>query len=661
MAQAIATSRVGAFVHAPSCFRIGRLYNTITTSIRIDGLLRKMPPRSDTNGSSLPRAQGSSSASAIYPTDSVQDVAESLSLPPLKDSVASVLALDVEYRLRQIVQDASKFMRHGKRSQLRVADIDRALRQRNIEPIFGFHPTTLGKASASGAYPTPVGSTFRRVQTQTGPIHLVADEEIDLEKVLDASPKVALSPGVGWSAHWLAVEGVQPAIPQNPISVTQANAVTTSASSSAGPSMVQPGGASAFLNTPSTGLSGGKPGQPVAKPLIKHVLSRELQLYFERLTTAILDPPTDADIAESAKRQGLISENDTTSNKTKENGVDGDTIMASGSPKDATAAEAKPNESSNADKTIPQSSGNTVRDAALASLRGDPGLHQLVPYLIQWINEKVQNGLRDEKVLEPMLHTIDALISNIYLGIEPYVHQLLPYVITILITASLGHSPDSSKVYVLRLYAASILARLIEQYSSTYPTLKPRIVRTILAALDAGCAKASRRANSDEGEEEVDTSMVDGDDSREESQKANKGPKESAATKLGAIIGLRNLGAGTLRAILVIDREFAAGKEDCLLKRLGDWCSERSNSSPVGKEEVNLIVEEVKASFAEVTSKMRGAVSISDAVDSIQQAEVQTRLGSFWINAFSQDPEAARGVLSLLSELQHLKSAQDLS
>ncbi|MCO5599839.1 hypothetical protein L7F22_053946 [Adiantum nelumboides] len=646
-----------------SRFWIGRLLPP--SSIRIIqfageiDLQNKMPPRTDTNGSSLPRAQGSSSASAIYPTDSVQDVAESLSLPPLKDSVASVLALDVEYRIRQIVQDASKFMRHGKRSQLRVADIDRALRQRNIEPIFGFHPTTLGKASASGAYPTPVGSTFRRVQTQTGPIHLVADEEIDLEKVLDTSPKVALSPGVGWSAHWLAVEGVQPAIPQNPVSVTQANAAVTSSTSTAGPSMVQPGGASAFLNPPSAGLSGGKPGQPVAKPLIKHVLSRELQLYFERLTTAILDPPTDAEISESARRQGFTAENEATSSKAKENGADGDTVMASGSPKDGTSTEAKPNDSSNVEKKIPQSSGNTVRDAALASLRGDPGLHQLVPYLIQWINEKVQNGLRDEKVLEPMLHTVDALISNVYLGIEPYVHQLLPYVITILITASLGHSPDSSKVYVLRLYAASILARLIQQYSSTYPTLKPRIVRTILAALDAGCAKASRRAHSGEGDE-ADTSMADGDDSQEDSKSANKGPRESAATKLGAIIGLRNLGAGSLRAILVIDREFAE-RQDCLLRRLGDWCLERSQSSPLGKEEVDLIVEELKASFAEVTSKMRGAVSISDAVDSIQQTEVQTRLGTFWTNAFSQDPESARGVLALLSELQRLKSSQDLS
>lgn len=615
-----------------------------------------MPPRTDTNGSTLPRAQGSSSASAIYPTDSVQDVAESLSLPPLKDSVASVLALDVEYRIRQIVQDASKFMRHGKRSQLRVADIDRALRQRNIEPIFGFHPTTLGKASVSGAYPTPVGSTFRRIQTQTGPIHLLADEEIDLEKVLDSSPKVALGPGVGWSAHWLAVEGVQPAIPQNPISVAQTNAALTSNTSAAGSSMVQPGGASAFLNTPSAGLSGGKPGQPVAKPLIKHVLSRELQLYFERLTTAILDPPTEAEISKSAERQGLNGEK-------KDSATDGDVVMTNGSPKDLTSTETKPDERPSEEKkeTIPQSSGNTVRDAALASLRGDPGLHQLVPYLIQWINEKVQNGLRDEKVLEPMLHTIDALISNVYLGIEPYVHQLLPYVITILLNASLGHSPDSPKVYVLRLYAASILARLIQQYSSTYPTLKPRIVRTIMTALDAGCAGASRRSRSD-GEEEADVSMVTGDEKREEgsfSKNANKGPKESAATKLGAIFGLRNLGAGTLRALLVIDGEFPPGEEDCLLRRLGDWCSERSQTSVQGKEEVDLIVEEMKASFAEVTSTMRGSVSISNAINAIQKSDIQSRLGQFWTDAFSQDAESARGVLALLSELSRLRSNQD--
>lgn len=366
----------------------------------------RMPPRNE--GGSLPRGTASSTAYSVYPTDSIQDVAEALGLPPLRESVASALAADVEYRLRNLVQDASKFMRHGKRNQLRVSDIDRALRQRNIEPIFGFHPTTLGKASSSGAYPTPVGSTFRRIQTQTGPIHLIADEEIDLEKALEAGPSVALGPGVGWSAHWLAIEGVQPAVPQNP---TPAIAVPASAPPTSSTSnMVQPSGASTFLPQQHPG----KAGQAVAKPLIKHVLSRELQLYFERLTTAILDPPREANTEGSALLQEPNGSKAIQSPKTHED----DTEMA---------------DAHHEQRQQFKSSGNTVRDASLASLRGDPGLHQLVPYLIQWIGERIQNGLGDEIVLELMLHTIDALISNPFLGIEPYVssHQQVSFCLLI--------------------------------------------------------------------------------------------------------------------------------------------------------------------------------------------------------------------------------------
>ncbi|MCO5575846.1 hypothetical protein L7F22_029651 [Adiantum nelumboides] len=352
-----------------------------------------MPPRTESGGSSLPRT-GSSTAYSIYPTDSVQDVAESLGLPPLKESVAAALASDVEYRLRQVVQDASKFMRHAKRAQL-------------------------GQVFSVWRYPTPVGSTFRRIQTQSGPIHVVSDEEIDLDKVLESGPTVALGPGVGWSAHWLAVEGVQPSVPQNPTVSNGASAAINTTAAPASSHAVNLNGASAVL-----AATGAAPGQAVAKPLIKHVLSRELQLYFERLTTAIIDPPREAEV------QGQ---------------------------KDSTS---------------------------------DSGLHQLVPYLIQWVGERVQSSLRDEKTLEVLLQTINAIVMNPFLGIESYLHQLLPFVLSILLTSTLGAS-TSSRTYALRSQAGSVLAYLLAQYSSTYPTLKPRVVRTVLGALDAGCRDAS--------------------------------------------------------------------------------------------------------------------------------------------------------------------------
>lgn len=530
-----------------------------------------MPPRTESGGSSLPRT-GSSTAYSIYPTDSVQDVAESLGLPPLKESVAAALASDVEYRLRQVVQDASKFMRHAKRAQLRVADVDRALKQRNIEPIFGFHPTTLGKSSVSGGYPTPVGSTFRRIQTQSGPIHVVSDEEIDLDKVLESGPTVALGPGVGWSAHWLAVEGVQPSVPQNPTVSNGASAAINTTAAPASSHAVNLNGASALL-----AATGAAPGQAVAKPLIKHVLSRELQLYFERLTTAIIDPPREAEV------QGQKDTSGASVREVQEGRIDGEGDVSMADQHQTRVLE-------EVESMAVRTSGNTVRDAALASLRGDSGLHQLVPYLIQWVGERVQSSLRDEKTLEILLQTINAIVMNPFLGIESYLHQLLPFVLSILLTSTLGAS-TSSRTYALRSQAGSVLAYLLAQYSSTYPTLKPRVVRTVLGALNAGCRDASVL---EDGEEELAERQMSASPSANGA--SARGPRESAATKLGAVIGLRKMGPSAIRTLLVQEHASDQSRNlQCYLKRLGNWC-EQVESIAERQEEVQSIVQEVTVS-----------------------------------------------------------------
>ena len=62
-----------------------------------------------------------------------QDVAESANVTNLSDDVAVALAGDVEYRIHQVVEEAIKFMRHGKRTKLKTDDIDHALKTLNIE------------------------------------------------------------------------------------------------------------------------------------------------------------------------------------------------------------------------------------------------------------------------------------------------------------------------------------------------------------------------------------------------------------------------------------------------------------------------------------------------------------------------------------------------
>jgi len=232
------------------------------------------------------------------------------------------------------LQEASRFMRHGRRTTLTTGDIDRALRVLNIEPIYGHSP-----------YTTPV---FRRAlpfpQTASaGPVYFVEDEEVDFERVL-REEKLVLPPSVRWTAHWLAVEGVQPLIPENPPAVPRDD-----------PSSTAPGAAA----------SDKRAGQQAA--LVKQVLSRELQLYYDRLTSSIL----------------------------------------------------------------PSGSGTTdptKRTAALASFRHDAGLQPLLPYLVRWVGENVvavlHDGTQDDasgRTLEVLLDVISALLENATLFVEPYV------------------------------------------------------------------------------------------------------------------------------------------------------------------------------------------------------------------------------------------------
>ena len=70
--------------------------------------------------------------------------------PPAGHDVAASMAPDLEYRIREVVQEASKFMRHSKRTTLTTQDINNALRMMGSEQLFGFsskEPLRFQKAS----------------------------------------------------------------------------------------------------------------------------------------------------------------------------------------------------------------------------------------------------------------------------------------------------------------------------------------------------------------------------------------------------------------------------------------------------------------------------------------------------------------------------------
>eukprot|EP00128_Syssomonas_multiformis_P004019 Colp12_sorted_trinity150504_noHs@4008 len=325
---------------------------------------------------------------------SIRGIAGTVGFNDVEDAVLNTFAADVEYRLREIIQEALKFMRHSKRRKLTTDDINNALRLRNVEPIYGF---------ASHSAPL----RFKRAIGPTD-IFFVEDKEIDLMDVLKA-PLPKRPADMTFQAHWLAVEGVQPAIPQNP-PVNVENLFPVKKPESEADSAIP---ASASIPTASESTHG-KTAE--VKAPVRHLLSHELQLYYDKITQAML--------LQDEKVQG----------------------------------------------------------AALSSLSTDPGLHQLLPYFSQFVADKVAENIKNLPVLQSCMLMVQALLKNPSVYVEPYMHQMLPAVLTCIVGKQLC-ARSSEDHWALRDLSSSIVATICARYGKDYTNLQSRVTKTLIRAL----------------------------------------------------------------------------------------------------------------------------------------------------------------------------------
>lgn len=333
----------------------------------------------------------------VLTKDFVRNVTETLGCAALKPAVAESLAQDVEFRLREIIGESLKFMRHCKRRTLRTSDIDSALRVRNIEPLFGFNSLI------------PLRFRPSMDATNNPDAMTIDDEVLDVEAMLNAPlPKVPLD--LTFSAHWLAIEGVQPSIPQNPppaptLPLHRNNNNEDNFSNRQ----------NVMGETVLPAIAGAAAAE--SRPTVKHVLSKEVQMYFEKITAAL------------------------------------------------------------------KSESHELRQIAWDGLREDAGLHQLLPYLVQFIQAEITRNLTEPVILNSMVSAIDSLLHNEYLFIEPYLHQLMPSLITCVVARTLSKNQYDRSHLQLRSRAAEMVAKLARDFGDLYPTLKPRVTRTFMRAL----------------------------------------------------------------------------------------------------------------------------------------------------------------------------------
>ncbi|VDK82612.1 unnamed protein product [Litomosoides sigmodontis] len=344
---------------------------------------------------------GAANVDAEYDISYIKVVAESVGIAGLPDVCASQIAAQTTYAVKMVIEQAKKFTVHGRRKRVTAEDIDSAFTLCGYPPLFGF--------TVKEGLPFRFAGSFGR------DLFVTDDRDVEITPVVNApAAKLPLETNINYKmqkslflpAHWLVIDGVQPAVPENPAPVVEAEAPATIATEKAA---VDTG--ISILSKAYRGL---------------RQTEQEQQVFFKEITEAIMG------------------------------------------------------------------SDDTRRTEALYSLQTDAGLQQLLPRFSVAIVEGVRCNIVQHNlaILIYLMRMIQSLASNPALSLERCLHELLPSVLSCILSRQLCARPETDNHWALREFSSRLLANMCRSYNISH--LRSRVTQVLAQVWrDENCTLAA--------------------------------------------------------------------------------------------------------------------------------------------------------------------------
>lgn len=491
----------------------------------------------------------------IYNTDKNFDqnyvknsVAETIGLTNIDPIACDYIAKDLNFALKRILAQAVKYQRKCKTTTVNTMNIKSAIdrlhpnQKKNIgghrtydksiglrDPNFDKHDfientdENLAEASknlegtkskspmkrlnnSNGSNGTPLVTQNNRPvyqhlfhQKTQKQLHILNDQVIDVKQFLNnAEQNVKFPLDVIIKPHWLLIDGIQPAIPENPaLDLTLPSGETE---------IKVPSKNLSHLNDTNSIHRQDLQIQQGVKPLVKNELSLEQQMYYKEITEAVV---------------GL----DTTGQ------VDRKTI-------------------------------DKKRCEAINSLKYDTGLKQILPRLISFFAEGIKFNIltnyernklssmprsssnhsqfifdasqgRSLDICVYLTKMIEALCSNKAIDLAKYLHEILPNLLTLICSSKISNDENSTENHwKMRHLATKLVVKMVKSYTSTKNNLELRVIGMAKKRLEGQKAGLDFMASSNSNNFPDETMK----------QKLNS----SIMTRFGCLYILRELGTNSI-------------------------------------------------------------------------------------------------------------------